>query len=433
MRWENGVDSAVTERAGTMGAALPPPKEPAPGSAAVHATGWRDKGLQVALAGLGVFLPFSPAGVSILLALLVLMVLLTGKLAWSSTAWRNSCVAAGLLLFAYIVVNTLATAGWSPANWRIVNKYHELAVFPFLLSAVALVSKPRWFLWGLVTGSTGYALVNWMAPVIPSLQEYLGGKRISAGFCLAVTAFLMLWQGGKRAWLWRCGAAFLAATVLFRIEGRTGHVVVLVLALLATTQIRPPRWRLVSLLAAPPLLLAMVLASPAIQQRFAETRDGLISQRLNEGTSTSIRMALLVNGWAVAKANQPLGVGYTRYAEAHEPVARERLAQYPGWDPQSQAWEVTANNPHNEYLMHLASGGIPALLLFLSWLGTAATTRDAAGRMSPVLLGVVLAFATGCLLNSLLMDFVEGHFYTAVLAWVMAAGRSGAVIEGGSA
>ena len=32
---------------------------------------------------------------------------------------------------------------------------------------------------------------------------------------------------------------------------------------------------------------------------------------------------------------------------------------------------------------------------------------------------VALAFATGCLFNSLLLDFVEGHFYGALMAWLL--------------
>jgi hypothetical protein len=37
-----------------------------------------------------------------------------------------------------------------------------------------------------------------------------------------------------------------------------------------------------------------------------------------------------------------------------------------------------------------------------------------------MLAGLCLAFAIGCLFNSMLMDFVEGHLYTALLAWLLA-------------
>ena len=34
-----------------------------------------------------------------------------------------------------------------------------------------------------------------------------------------------------------------------------------------------------------------------------------------------------------------------------------------------------------------------------------------------------MAFAVGCLFNSMLLDFVEGHFYIALLAWLLAENR----------
>jgi O-antigen ligase len=234
-------------------------------------------------------------------------------------------------------------------------------------------------------------------------------------------------EGGRRAWLWRAIAAILAATVLFRIDGRTGHLILLMLALILVWRLRLGRWRLPVLVVAPLLLVLLALASPSVQKRLQETWVGVASQRLDAGTSTSIRLALLTNGWTVAATHQPFGVGFSRYAEVHEPVARQRLSREPGWDPRSDAWEVRANNPHNEYLMQLACGGIPALALFLAWLVAAGLRRDASDRAPPALTGVVLAFAVACLLNSLLMDFVEGHFYMAVLAWLLARQRRAAV------
>ena len=69
----------------------------------------------------------------------------------------------------------------------------------------------------------------------------LESRRISAGFVLAVCAFLVLMRarGQARPWPARALAAFLALTVLFAIEGRTGHVVVIVLVVVCRMAPQP--------------------------------------------------------------------------------------------------------------------------------------------------------------------------------------------------
>ncbi|KQT10712.1 hypothetical protein ASG30_07820 [Ramlibacter sp. Leaf400] len=379
--------------------------------------------MQVALAGLGLVLPFSPAGVSMLLGLVLVLALCSGRTLWGTAAWREPTAAIGLLLFAYLALHTALAGPWTLHGLSAVNKYHELLFLPLLLAAFSVISRPQAFLGGLAAGSLAYAVAHWLTPWAPQLAIELAQKRISAGFCLALSAYLLVHERGRLAWLWRLIAAVLALTVLFRIEGRTGHVVLMLLAMAAVWNLRPGRWRLPATVGACVALGLMALASPAVQNRMQETLSGLSAPRPDASTSTGIRMALLTNGWTIAAAHQPFGVGYGRYAQVHEPVARERLSREPGSKPDPAGWEVLANNPHNEYLMQLACGGIPALALLLAWMGAAALRRDASGRSPPALAGLVLAFAIGCALNSLLMDFVEGHFYIAVLAWLLARER----------
>jgi O-antigen ligase len=81
-----------------------------------------------------------------------------------------------------------------------------------------------------------------------------------------------------------------------------------------------------------------------------------------------------------------------------------------------------SDNPHNEYLLQSGAGGLPALALFLLWLALPLrlALRPSAGPWAGTLGCVTVAFAVGCLFNSLLLDFVEGHLYGAVLAWLLA-------------
>ena len=91
--------------------------------------------------------------------------------------------------------------------------------------------------------------------------------------------------------------------------------------------------------------------------------------------------------------------------------------------PPDALW-ASSENAHNEYLMQAAAGGLPALLLFVAWLmaPVAVLWRRPHERAGPAgtLACIALAFAIGCLFNSLLLDFIEAHLYGALVAWLMA-------------
>ncbi|WP_298929760.1 O-antigen ligase family protein [uncultured Ramlibacter sp.] len=381
-----------------------------------------DMALGLALAALGLFLPFSTAGVSLSLAALALLALAAAPAVWRSAPWREPTMAMGLLLLAYIAGHTLWSSGFAPPAWRLVNRYHELLMAPILFALFRLASNQRAFLWGLSLSVIGYAAVHWLALLWPELATQLQPRRISAGFILAVSAFLLLElaRGNARPWAWRAAAAFLAVTVLFAIDGRTGHLVLLLLAACAAWLHSPRRWRWAAIVVVPALLLLVALGSKAVQQRVNETLAG--SYVLQDGSlsSTGIRIELLRNGLDLAQRYGLAGAGFTRYAELHEQSVRERHAADPAHTPSADGAWVRTVNPHNEYLMQLVGGGAVALLLFLAWLVLPMLRKAQSGQVHAALVGASLAFAAGCLFNSLLMDFTEGHFYSVVLAWLLA-------------
>ena len=392
-----------------------------------------DTALACALAALGFFLPFSPAGVSVSMLALLLLALAAAPSVWRSAPWREPAMAAGLLLLAWIAIHTLWSSGFSREAANTINRYHELAVAPLLLALFLLVSRKRAFLLGLALGAGLYAIVQWAALLSPPLALSLQPRRISAGFGLAVCAFVLLEQARHEArpWIMRGLALFLAATVLFAIDGRTGHVVLLVLLACAAWQHSPRRWRWGAMVAMPVLavVLVLVVGSNGMRSRITETMSG--TQAMADGalSSTGIRIELLRNGLDLAERNFIAGGGYANYEQLHLQAARERYAG----DPVRRhylgaAWTAT-RNPHNEYLMQLVGGGAVALVLLLAWLALPLVRATQPGR-NCALAGVALAFAAGCLFNSLLMDFVEGHLYMALLAWLLAQAAQPAVDPG---
>ncbi len=380
-----------------------------------------DKVLAGSLAVFGFVLPFSPAAVSVLMVVLLLIALLVAPALWRCAPWRDPVIAVGLALMAYIALHTWLVSGFAPGASRMVNRYHELLMAAVLLALFRLVSRPRGFVIGLALGAVAYALVHWVALGWRPLGLDLSLRRISAGFSLALCAFLLLEQsrgatGRNRLLMW-AGALFLAATVLFAIDGRTGHVVLLVLVGCAAWWHSPRRLRWGAAIVLPAVALAVALTSTAVQSRLGEGVAVARGDPQAVGTSTGIRIELMHAALAVAQQHYATGAGYAQYRELHTAAARARDAAL-GRPAAPYPW-VEMDNPHNEFLMQLVGGGVVALGLFVAWLALTALRRTG-GRPDRLLVAMSLAFAVGCLFNSLLRDFIEGHLYVALLAWALA-------------
>ena len=380
--------------------------------------------LTATLALLGFFLPFSTAGVAIAEFLLLLLILARPQALVRREVWRDPVMAIGLALLAWIALHTLVASGIGRESVRAVNQYQELLLAPVLTALLLRARDRQVFLRAFVAGCVFLALVYWSVVLEPEMRHVVGERRISAGFALAVCAFLLVLRarGHPQAWWLRGLAGFLTLTVLFALDSRTGYILVLVLAASAAWLYAPRGWRWMAVLAGPAIVLALAFSADSMEERVSETLAGWQPAAATGGfTSTTIRIELIRISSDVVRRHWPAGAGYANYAAAHEQAARER---YPGLTPQERerrALWMRSGNPHNEYVMQLAGGGIVALALFLGWLGAilrrAATAARPAGA---VLAGLTLAFAIGSLFNSLLLDFVEGHLFVALLALLVA-------------
>lgn len=393
---------------------------------------WWRLALTGALAGYAFFAAFSTAGTAISLFALFVLALLQPRVFLDARPWREPVLLVGWALFAWIVAHTLLTTGLDRQAGGTINRYHELLFAPMAMVLLRDPAQRRLFLRWLCVGAVLVALAYWAAR-LPALQGDLrlqgefNQRRISAGFALCVTAFLALMHARQapQPWAWRALAAFFALTVLFAMEGRTGHLIVLGLAMYAGWVHTSGAWRWIALLAVAGLLLAAGLSSERVQNRVAETfMPARIMAPGEPPQSTLIRRELMALSLDVARRHGLAGAGYANYANVQEEAARQRY----GNDPQRShylafPW-VRSPNPHNEYAMQLAGGGIVGLGLFVAWLVAALRTGfRSPSPAGPMLVGITAAFAVGCVFNSMLMDFVEGHFFLGVLAFALAERR----------
>ena len=380
--------------------------------------------LTATLALLGFFLPFSTAGVAIAEFLLLLLILAQPGALARREVWRDPVMAIGLALLAWIALHTLVASGIGRESVRAINQYQELLLAPVLAALLLRARDRQVFLRAFVAGCVFLALLYWSILVEPEMRHIVGARRVSAGFALAVCAFLLVLRarGHPHAWWLRGVAAFFTLTVLFALDSRTGYILVLVLAASAAWWHAPRGWRWMAVLAGPAIVLVLAFSSDSMEERVSETLAGWQPAAATGGfTSTTIRIELIRISSDLVRRHWLTGVGYANYDTAHEQAARER---YPGLTPQEteqRALWMRSSNPHNEYVMQLAGGGIVALALFVGWL--AAILRRAATARRPVgavLAGLAVAFAISSLFNSLLLDFIEGHLFVALLALLVA-------------
>jgi ADP-heptose:LPS heptosyltransferase/O-antigen ligase len=384
--------------------------------------------LSATIALMGFFLPFSTAGVSIAEVLVLLLILFRPSSLAGPEPWREPMMACGLALLAYIAVHTLVVSGTGRESVQAINGYQELLVAPLLLALLQRRRNREILFWAFVAGSLFLAAMYWAAMVRPWIRiMVIGERRISAGFAFDLCAYLLVLraEGSAHPWRLRGLAAIFVASVLFAIDARTGHVLLLVLAACVAWMHTPRRWRVHAAIGAPLVLLAIALASPGVRDRLKETLAGSQPIQANgEYTSTTTRIGLMRIAGALSLRYAATGAGYANYGTVHAEMARELYPRLEHSRLAGEALWLHSQNPHDEYVMQLVGGGVIGLGLFVAWLalGFRRGLRTPAPQ-GGMLVGLVLAFAVGCTVNSLLMDFTEGHIFVALVAMVIAEAR----------
>lgn len=374
---------------------------------------------------LGVSVPVSVAADHVLMALFLPAVLIAGRIRQTLAVVRGTpVVAAAAGLFGLLVLGGAWGPGRATDFVHYLGKYKELALValwtPMFCDSrwrsrayVALLSTL------LVTLAVSYLIAF-------QLVDRVGGhggpdnptvfkNQITHNVLMAYATFLFVLKAGDSTVRWRQwafgGAALLAAVnVLSMVKGRTGYVVLTVLALyVAFGQMR---WRgRLTLLAA---MATTLIAATQLSSRFRDRIDLVVEEArawqpgVGAVSSVGLRLDYYATTLGIVRAHPLVGVGTGGFERAYaEQVKGSPLP--------------ASNNPHNQYLLITAQLGVVGLTVFLALL--AALWRTA--RNLPTSFerhaarGLVLVMASGSLFNSLLLDHTEGMLFcwlSAVLA-----------------
>ena len=367
---------------------------------------------------LGFSIPISTALDGVLMLVLLLAWLAAGRYRYRlEMVGANPVAVAALLLWAVIALGVLWAGDTGGNAGTYLGKYSKLLLLPVVTSLLADPHDRQRALLAfaaglLVTLALSYALwLGLLPPGKPFTAETASNatvfkKHIAQNTLMAfgVTLFAALaWRAppGWRRRLWLAAALLAAINVMFMVYGRTGHVVLATLALVAAAQLF--RWRgvLAAVVVIPLALSALYALSPAVQKR---VNMGISeAQRWDsEGAasdSVGLRLELYHNSLPLLLERPLLGTGTGGFPKAYA----ERVGDKVGH----------ARNPHNQYLLTAAELGVVGLaaLLFLMVQHWRAGSRLTAPDERLLARGLLALMVVGCLFNSLLLDHAEGLFF----------------------
>jgi O-antigen ligase len=373
---------------------------------------------------LGITIPVSVAADHIVMVLFLVAWLVSGRLAPVARAVRDVPVAAAAtLLLALLFLGGLWGPGTTAEYTHYLGKDKELLFVALWLPCFV---EPVWrqraitaLLWLIVIMLVvSYASAFGMFELVGLGRGGYGDhtafkNQITHGFLVALGAFLFAVRalspefGRTRRGVFAIAAVLAVVNVLAMIKGRTGYVVIVVLA--AYLVMSRLQWR-----ARIAVFLAGVLAVGGlftIPGTFRDRVHGAVieAQEWKPGTSSATSIGQRLNFYSTSLAmiaRRPLiGAGTGGFEAAYI-----EQVQGTGTPP--------SKNPHNQYLLVTGQLGVIGLaafvgLLVVAWRGA---VRLPTALEKDMARGLVLAMATGCLFNSLLLDHTEGMLFCWLLA-----------------
>jgi len=317
---------------------------------------------------LAFFLPLSTSAITVLAILVFMLWIYEGNFFKKIEAIRNSPVALSVLALLFVLVLGLL---WSPdamAGLDVLKARWKLAMILVFLTAVDSSHRSRYFYF-FVAGVTVAMTMTYLAwfdllHYADVTSTHLTKKNFHVVYnpLLAMAIYLVLhealWGGYRLAS--RCGLFMLAVLMIFNMfitEGRIGQVAFFVLlAILLFQLFRKNRFQavLAICLVVPSLFTAGYYLSPAFQHRVVVACNEVKKFHKNPDTSVGYRLLFWQNTSVMIKENPVLGIGTGGYAIDYK---RINNVLTPG--------HRATDNPHNQYLLVLATVGIPGFICFL--------------------------------------------------------------------
>ncbi|MEN8134426.1 MAG: O-antigen ligase family protein [Thermodesulfobacteriota bacterium] len=314
---------------------------------------------------------------------------------------------AGILIVAalYSVAPAAETLG-NLSSWR------KLLLLPMAAAVFDSDAWKRRLVWALVLTATLGAVLSyfsWFSGV--TLYKYPRGISIhnhaTQGMMFAVSLFAIALlsrycRPETKGWYYFLPLAGLVicSNLIFVTPGRSGYLVLLVLASIGAFFMAPGRIRYLLGLGIPLGMALLLFFSPVASQRIMQGVNEIRNyEQSAELTSMGIRVVMWKNTLEMVRKKPLFGYGTGGFSEAY----RRQVEGQEGWQGQP------VDDCHNQFLRIVAEQGLLGLAVFVLFIGAFFRQR-VSGVFRIMGLGVLLAWCATSMFSAHFSTFSEGRF-----------------------
>jgi O-antigen ligase len=370
---------------------------------------------------------FSTSLAIILSVLLGLLWLLSAQfMALPGILKKNPVAVWSLLLFlCFIFGLSYSSATYSDAI-SMLSKYRELIFIPVLTAFLSAERYRSWAWKAFVIASVLILLISYLMDFgildLNGQGDPAFKSRITHSIFISFFAFFCAhkaYHGKGHAKLYWVLFILSAYNLFFIVEGRTGQLIAVSLALLFGVQRFTKKVLLLSVFVMA-ILLALFLT---FSDKATRINEGLASTQAYlqaHPEMTEFSMGARFTFWRYSLkliAEKPLlGHGTGSFAKEYERIADNE--------------QLMTKNPHNEFLMIGVQLGLLGLSIYLGFLASQYyLSRKLPDKEKWLAQGLLLTLIVTSLFNTPIMDHAEGHWFVAMIALCFASLHSDVNVE----
>ena len=326
-----------------------------------------------------------------------------------------------LVLFFYMALAIIYSPVEVSEGIAILKKYRELLLLPIVVSMLAASRTYRHVAeYCFIAGCITLMLISYGMALEVLPEDRYGHSivfHITHNFFMAILSFWSLnsfLKAGPYRLVWLMLFILAAVNIFYIAPGRTGMLVFICLILLLIFQQLSLRRAIVGILVFCLAITAVYHTSDNFSRRVSRVVKEISHYKPGKArTSIGQRFDWYRSGVTLIKQKPFFGHGTGAYPIAMADIVKETKIR-------------KTDNPHNEFIFLTVQLGLTGLFLFLALITCQVfSARKIALDRRYLLHGVLLALLSGSLINSLLFDSQQGHFYLFMSAALMTADQVG--------